>query len=79
MARLITNALTTSATFLTSLPPPSPRYPSCQLINLSHGVAIETLMSVECVLLVLTLTTIMSGLRETTRMVAFVANLFDVM
>ncbi|XP_047065496.1 putative cis-zeatin O-glucosyltransferase [Lolium rigidum] len=44
-------------------------------VNLSLGVAIEMLMPEECVRMVPTLTLIMSGLRETTHMVAFIADL----
>lgn len=80
-ATLITFASTASATqrgFLASLPPSisTVSLPPVDLSDLPADAAIETLMSEECARLVPALTGILSGLRETTRLVAFVADLF---
>uniref|UniRef100_A0ACD5WUA3 Uncharacterized protein n=1 Tax=Avena sativa TaxID=4498 RepID=A0ACD5WUA3_AVESA len=80
-ATLITFASTASATqraFLATLPPSisAVSLPPVDLSDLAPDAAIETLMSEECVRLVPALTGILSGLRETTRLVAFVADLF---
>uniref|UniRef100_A0ACD5ZMS1 Uncharacterized protein n=1 Tax=Avena sativa TaxID=4498 RepID=A0ACD5ZMS1_AVESA len=80
-ATLITFASTASATqraFLATLPPSisAVSLPPVDLSDLAPEAAIETLMSEECVRLVPALTGILSGLRETTRLVAFVADLF---
>ncbi|XP_037410857.1 UDP-glycosyltransferase 72B1-like [Triticum dicoccoides] len=80
-ATLITFASTASATqraFLASLPPAitSLSLPPVDLSDLPADAAIETLMSEECVRIVPALTNILSGLKDTTRLVAFVADLF---
>ena len=80
-ATLISFASTDSATqraFLASLPPSisAVSLPPLDLSDLAPGSAIETLMSEECVRSVPALTGILSGLRKTTRLVAFVADLF---
>ncbi|KAG8090201.1 hypothetical protein GUJ93_ZPchr0011g28763 [Zizania palustris] len=80
-ATLLTFASTASATqrkFLASLPAgiESVSLPPVDLSDLPPDAAIETLMSEECVRLVPALTGILARLRETTRLVAFVADLF---
>ena len=80
-ATLITFASTASATqraFLASLPRAvtSLSLPPVDLSDLPPDAAIETLMSEECVRIVPALTAILSELKETTRLVAFVADLF---
>ncbi|KAM3345744.1 hypothetical protein ACQJBY_020325 [Aegilops geniculata] len=80
-ATLITFASTASATqraFLASLPPAvaSLSLPPVDLSDLPSSAAIETLMSEECARAVPALTGILSGLKDTTRLVAFVADLF---
>ncbi|KAF7034099.1 hypothetical protein CFC21_045153 [Triticum aestivum] len=80
-ATLITFASTASATqraFLASLPPAitSLSLPPVDLSDLPPSAAIETLMSEECARAVPALTAILSGLKNTTRLVAFVADLF---
>ncbi|OEL25784.1 Hydroquinone glucosyltransferase [Dichanthelium oligosanthes] len=80
-ATLITFASTASATqraFLASLPPAvaSLSLPPVDLSDLPRGAAIETLMSEECVRLVPALTDLLLELKRTTRLVAFVADLF---
>ncbi|VAH71364.1 unnamed protein product [Triticum turgidum subsp. durum] len=80
-ATLITFASTASATqrsFLASLPAAisSMSLPPVDLSDLPPGATIETLMSEECARLVPALTGVLSGLRETTRLVAYVADLF---
>uniref|UniRef100_A0A453DSK0 Glycosyltransferase n=1 Tax=Aegilops tauschii subsp. strangulata TaxID=200361 RepID=A0A453DSK0_AEGTS len=80
-ATLITFASTASATqraFLASLPPAiaSLSLPPVDLSDLGPGATIETLMSEECARLVPALTGVLSALRETTRLVAYVADLF---
>ncbi|XP_006663026.2 UDP-glycosyltransferase 72B3-like [Oryza brachyantha] len=78
---LLTFASTASATqreFLSSLPQgiQSVSLPRVDLSDLPADAAIETRMSEECVRLVPALTGILRGMRETTRLVAFVADLF---
>ncbi|XP_062197881.1 hydroquinone glucosyltransferase-like [Phragmites australis] len=80
-ATLITFASTASATqraFLASLPPAvaSLSLPPVDLSDLPRGAAIETLMSEECARSVPALTDILVRLKKTTRLVAFVADLF---
>ncbi|KAG2558570.1 hydroquinone glucosyltransferase-like [Panicum virgatum] len=80
-ATLLTFASTASATqraFLASLPPAvsSRALPPVDLSDLPRGAAIETLMSEECARSVPALTGILRDLRRTTRLVAFVADLF---
>ncbi|CAO2149508.1 unnamed protein product [Urochloa humidicola] len=78
---LITFASTASATqraFLASLPSSisSLSLPPVDLSDLPRGAAIETLMSEECLRLVPALTETLLNLKRTTRLVAFVADLF---
>ncbi|KAJ1275364.1 hypothetical protein BS78_05G129800 [Paspalum vaginatum] len=78
---LITFASTASATqraFLASLPPSvaSLHLPPVDLSDLPQGSAIETLMSEETARSVGALTEVLTRLRETTRLVAFVTDLF---
>ncbi|KAL6875559.1 hypothetical protein ACP4OV_013072 [Aristida adscensionis] len=80
-ATLITFASTASATqraFLASLPAAvaSLSLPPVDLSDLPRGSAIETLMSEECARSVPALTAILADLKRTTRLVAFVADLF---
>jgi hydroquinone glucosyltransferase len=80
-ATLVTFASTASATqraFLASLPPAvsSLALPPVDLSDLPRGAPIETLMSEECARSVPALTDILLRLRRTTRLVAFVADLF---
>ena len=80
-ATLITFASTASATqraFLASLPPAvsSLSLPPVDLSDLPRGAAIETLMSEECARSLPALTRMLSELRQTTRLVAFVADQF---
>ncbi|WVZ50739.1 hypothetical protein U9M48_001966 [Paspalum notatum var. saurae] len=78
---LLTFASTASATqraFLASLPPAvsSRALPPVDLSDLPAGSAIETRMSEECARSVPALTAVLADLRRTTRLVAFVADLF---
>ncbi|KAF7020643.1 hypothetical protein CFC21_033712 [Triticum aestivum] len=78
-ATLITFASTASATqraFLASLPPTiaSISLPPVDLSDLPHGASLATLMSEECVRLVPVLIGVLTGLMETTRLVAYVAD-----
>ncbi|KAF0894834.1 hypothetical protein E2562_003718 [Oryza meyeriana var. granulata] len=78
---LLTFASTASATqreFLASLPAAieSVSLPPVDLSDLPHDAGIETRMSEECVRLVPALTEVLARLRETRRLVAFVADLF---
>ncbi|EES09959.2 hypothetical protein SORBI_3005G156600 [Sorghum bicolor] len=78
-ATLITFASTASATqraFLASLPPSvaSLPLPPVDVSDLPHDAAIETLMSEECARSLPALTGILSELRESTRLVAFVTD-----
>ncbi|KAM3198183.1 hypothetical protein ACQJBY_073354 [Aegilops geniculata] len=80
-ATLITFASTACATqraFLASLPPTiaSMSLPPVDLSDLPHGASLATLMSEECVRLVPVLAGLLTGLRETTRLVAYVADAF---
>lgn len=80
-ATLITFASTASATqrgFLASLPPPisSLSLPPVDLSDLPPDASIETLMSEECARSVPALTDVLSALRDTTRLVAYFADLF---
>ncbi|KAM3198185.1 hypothetical protein ACQJBY_073356 [Aegilops geniculata] len=80
-ATLITFASTASATqraFLASLPPgiSSLSLPPVDLSDLPPDASIEMLMSEECVRLVPALTEALSRLMETTRLVAYFADLF---
>ncbi|CAL4983654.1 unnamed protein product [Urochloa decumbens] len=71
-------ASTTQRAFLSSLPPAisSLSLPPVDLSDLPRGAAIETLMSEECLRLVPALTSLLLDLKKTTRLVAFVADLF---
>ncbi|XP_066377882.1 UDP-glycosyltransferase 72B3-like [Miscanthus floridulus] len=80
-ATLLTFASTASTTqraLLASLPPSvaSRPLPPVDLSDLPRDAAIETLMSEECARSLPALTRILSELRETTRLVAFVADQF---
>uniref|UniRef100_A0A0A8YT67 Glycosyltransferase n=1 Tax=Arundo donax TaxID=35708 RepID=A0A0A8YT67_ARUDO len=80
-ATLLTFASTASATqraFLATLPPSvaSRPLPPVDLSDLPRGAAIETRMSEECARSVPALTGILAWLRETTRLVAFVTDMF---
>ncbi|RCV37801.1 hypothetical protein SETIT_8G091300v2 [Setaria italica] len=80
---LIAFASTASATqraFLASLPPSvtSLHLPPVDLSHLPHGMAIETLMSEECARSVPALTEILTKLKETNRLVAFISDFFGV-
>ncbi|XP_062183348.1 hydroquinone glucosyltransferase-like [Phragmites australis] len=80
-ATIVTFASAASATqraFLASLPPAVAylSLPPVDLSDLPRGAAIETLMSEECARSVPALTDILAGLKRTTRLVAFVADLF---
>lgn len=80
-ATLVTFASTASATqraFLASLPPAitSLSLPPVDLSDLPQDAAIETLMSEECARSVPALTEILTELKSSKRLVAFVADLF---
>ncbi|RCV05506.1 hypothetical protein SETIT_1G089800v2 [Setaria italica] len=80
-ATVLTYASSDSAAqraFLASLPPAvgSASLPAVTLGDIPTGAAIETLLSVEAQRSVLALTEVLSGLRSTTNLVAFVADLF---
>ncbi|WVZ51104.1 LOW QUALITY PROTEIN: hypothetical protein U9M48_002281 [Paspalum notatum var. saurae] len=82
-ATLLTFESTASPTqraFLASLPPSiSPRpLPPVDLSDLPRGAAIETLMHEECRRSLPALTAVLAELRRTTRLVAFVADMFGV-
>lgn len=80
-ATVLTYASSDSAAqraFLASLPPAvgSASLPAVPLGDLPAGAAIETLLSVEAQRSVPALTEVLSGLKSTTNLVAFVADLF---
>jgi len=80
-ATLIAFASTASATqraFLASLPPSitSLHLPPVDLSDLPHGTAIETLMSEECARSIPALTQVLTKLKETNRLVAFITDFF---
>ena len=80
-ATVLTYASSDSAAqraFLASLPPAvgAASLPAVPLGDLPAGAAIETLLSVEARRSILALTAVLSGLKSTTNLVAFVADLF---